>query len=120
MERVRASGGNVAVKAYYIHLFNDSMICSQQNAVMNTFKLTKTIDLMGAAVAPVNIPGMTYAFSVTGAGTAEVFRCRSQEEFTDWMETIESVITDLRSKRSDTRGGFNYASSATTLPPIKI
>ena len=101
MDRVRVAGGNVTVKGYYIHLFNDALMCSQQNLVMGTFKLAKTIDLIGASISAVSIQGMNFTFSVTGAGTAEVFRCQNIEDFRIWMESIDSVITSLRSKRTD-------------------
>lgn len=116
LERVRVTGGNVAVKSYYIHLFNDSLICSQRNASNDTFKLTKTVDLVGASVAPVILQGMMHTFSISGAGATEIFRS-SPEEFQSWVEDIDSVIALLKNRKVDGRGAVTQASSL--LPTTK-
>lgn len=110
LERVRVTGGNVAVKSYYIHLFNDSLICSQSNASNDSFKLTKTVDLVGASVAQVNLQGMSHTFSISGAGATEIFRS-NPEDFQSWVEDIDSVIVLLKNRKVDGRGAITQTSS---------
>jgi hypothetical protein len=61
---------------------------------------------------------MQNTFSVTGAGTAEVFRCQSGEDFSSWFDAIDEVINALRSKRIDTRGA-NVVQNGSVLPASK-
>jgi hypothetical protein len=101
-----------------VHLFNDSLICSQRNAV-GSFKLAKTIDLNGSSVSPVNLPGMTFTFSVGGGGSTEIFRCQDNAEFRSWLEEIEPIILSLRSKRTEGRSNNMVSSPSGSLPAMK-
>lgn len=93
LERVRTSSGNVTVKVYYAHLFNDVLIWSQRNNVTGTFKLNKMMELKNAKITNVvSLAGLPTSFALTSSSSVEVFRCTNAEESQIWFSEIAQVL----------------------------
>ena len=121
LERIRTIAGNVTVKAYYAHLFNDVLIWSQWNNVAGTFKLNKMMELKNAKITNVvSLAGVPNSFALTSSSSVEVFRCPKAEESQVWCTEIDKVIMGYKqSKVEDVISYSDVISSMPKLPTTK-
>ncbi len=118
LERVRTTAGNVSVKKYYAHLFNDALMWSQRNNA-GKFKLNKSLELNGASITAVNLPGFPNSFALTAMGTVEVFRSSKIDESQSWMAEIEKVISSFKVSKPEAQPPPEVLTNLTKLQPSK-
>jgi hypothetical protein len=106
VERVKVKkNGEVDVKLYYAHLFNDAFIYSSKNRVTGGYKLHKAIDLKGAEIKQSNLGGMK-VFSLASKADMpgeEEAKLRFQRGSESWFVQIQAQIDALKAARRDKR-----------------
>lgn len=102
VERIRTNKkGEMEAKAYYAHLFNDSMVFSTKR-ITGSYKLHCMYDFKNAEVSKFEGAGVVNGFRIAPKDDPEKgedYRLMSDEVYNDWFQIIIEQIDLLKTKR---------------------
>jgi hypothetical protein len=121
VERLKLKkSGEIDVKQYYAHLFNDAFIYSSRNRVTGGYKLHVALDLKGAQIDHTSLGG-TKVFSLTnGKDTGEdAAKLRFPRGGETWFVQIQAQIDALKTVKKDKRASA-MALRSEYLPSVNV
>jgi hypothetical protein len=120
VDRVKLKrNGEVDIKPYYCHLFNDAFIYSSRNRVTGGYKLQVAIDLKGASITSEQVGNVQVFSLVNPKETLEdPPKLRFSKASEAWLTQIQAQIDALKVRQKDKRGSTLITKNQAGIPGV--